>query len=442
MNKLSTLLAVTLAVPATALASDFTVPTGFNFESAPAPGPVAGILDDGTIFLSTGSFGADELSVVHPDGSSTLFATGFGSLAGIARSPVTGDIVVGDSFFAPALRVLRDLNNDGDALDAGEDTAHPVQPGTLPNGLAPLPFALSFKPGTDELYMTGSTPFDPMAASQGAVLRIVGGSQTQFALGLGFAAGMAWDGDDLYVADLDSTTFVGRVLTLNDADNDGDAMGPGESAEFASALSGASGLVRTQDGTFYLSGLSDTLGDFSGCIGQLLPDLDDDGVTDGYVEAYFDGFAFAGALDLIEGAGGFVPGVAGQGRLFVGDFTFTGNRVIRSAPNATTTVVGTVADNSTFHVNVSGTPGAAAFDILSLDTAGATIPGIGDLCTGFGGAYLISPPQIIPASGQIAHRVIVKDQPALVGLEIVMQGVVFEGGEYGIGNALEFVIAP
>ena len=75
-----------------AQAGGFVVPAGFNFESVPAAGPAVTQLLDGRILVSTGFFGADELSVLQPDGTAVLFATGFGSLAGVAQSPVTGDI--------------------------------------------------------------------------------------------------------------------------------------------------------------------------------------------------------------------------------------------------------------------------------------------------------------------------------------------------------------
>lgn len=442
----SLLAAALLCSSASASASDFTVPTGFNFESAAAAGPIAGVLDDGRILLSTGVFAADELSVLQPDGTVKLFATGLGSVAGVAQSPITGDIIVGDSFMAPALRVLRDLNMDGDALDAGEHVAFAAQPGALPDGLIPLPFALSFKPGTDELFMTGSTsPTAPMQFVTGVVSRFSGGVENTFATGMGYVASMAWDGDDLYVADLDANTFVGRVMTFTDVSGDGDAMDASESVEFASGLSGANGLVRAKDGSFYLSGVFDVLvgGDFSSCIARILPDTNGDGVQDGYTEAYIDGFVFTGALTLLEGPGGFAPGADGDGRLYVGDFTFPqGNRVIRSAPNATTSINGVIANDAAFQIVVSGDIGAAALSIISLDTAGATLFGIGDLCTGFGGAFKIFPPTIIGPTGSTARKIVIRDQPALVGLEVVIQGLTFQEGRYGIGNAVHAVVAP
>ena len=440
----STLLAV-VALSGSALCSDFTIPAGYNFETSLAAGPVVGVLNDGRLLVSTGFFGADEISVVEADGSHALFATGFGSLAGVAQSPVTGDILVGDSLFTPSLTVLRDIDGNGDALGAGEKSPFTVQPGLLPEGLAPLPFSLSFQPGTDNLFMTGSTPFDPMVPTVGVVSRFSAGVETTFATGLGYPAGMVWDGEDLYVADLNASTFVGRILTLTDANRDGDARDAGEAVEFASGLSGANGLVRAADGSFYLSGVFDVLegGDFSGCIARILPDANGDGVHDGFTEAYIDGFAFTGALTLIEGPEGFTPGAGGDGQLYIGDFSApAGDRILTSAPHAATHVLGEVANNSTFQIMVSGEIGATAFSIISLDTSTTTIAGIGDLCLGFQGAFKVFAPQTIGPTRSVTQKIDVRDEPALIGLEVAIQGIVLEDGRYGLGNSLHFVVSP
>jgi len=439
LSFLPALAGLLLSVPTRA--GDFSVPAGFNFESAPIGGPVVGFLLDGRALLSTGSFGADELSVQQPDGNVTLFATGFGSLGGVAQSPVTGEIVVGDSLFRPALSVLVDSNGDGDALDAGEHVAHAAQPMLLDNGSAPAPFELDFKPGTDELYMHGSTFTTPPL---GVVTRTVGGVMTIWADGMGFPGSQLWDGPSLRVCDL-SPSFVGRVLTLTDLNADGDALDAGESVEFASGLSGAGGLVKAQDGKFYVSGLLDTIvgGDFSGCIGRLLPDGNGDGISDGYIEAYFDGFVFPEGMQLIEGPAGFGPGAAADGRLLVNDFTFPGGtRVIRSAPHASAGVVGEIANDSAFEVRVSGRPGGVAFFLASLDVSGSTLAGIGDLDIGLSVPPYVSSFQLLSPPGTAGWDIVLHDVPALVGQPLGIQGVVAFGGEYGLAAPLGFVIAP
>jgi hypothetical protein len=421
----------------TAAANGFDLVPGFNLESAPGTGSVFGVLNDGTVLKATGVFGADELLAVQPDGTITLFATGFGSLAGMAQSDLDGELVVGDSFFAPSIWNLTDLNGDGDALDAGEMTPYAVQPPLLSNGAAPLPFDLAFAPGTNDLFMSGSTPFG-FTPTLGVVTRSSKGAVEVFADSMGYAGNMVFSDGLLYVADLDANTFVGRVLSLADGNADNDALDSGEVVEFASGLSGAGGLVQAADGSFYLSGMSD-FSDFSGCVGRLLPDLDNNGTSDGLEECVFDGFAFSGGLTLIEGPGGFVPGLAGDGVLYVGDFSFSGDRTIRSAPMASTSLTGTVGPDSLVVITVSGTPGAGALFGISLDTTCTTLFGIGDIAFGFGAPAVLSPLFGIDPNGDADISLLFRELPGILGQELVIQGFTIEGSEIGIGNALDFV---
>jgi len=430
-----------LALAPAARASDVVVPAGFNVESSPASaGILAEILPDGTVLVGTGVFGNDQLSVRHADGTLTLFATGFGSLAGIAQSPVTGQIVVGDSLSAPALHMLADLNHDGDALDAGENVPHPVSLPVLSNGAAPLPFTLAYRPGTDELYVTGSTPFG-ILPTLGVVVRIAGGSATVYADGLGFAAGMVWSGATLHVADVSAGTFVGRVLALTDGNADGDALDAGEAVTFAAGLSGASDLVRAQDGSFYLSGLLD-FSDFSGSVGRLAPDGNGDGLSDGVNETYLDGFGFSGALTLLEGPAGLLPGAGGDGELVVQDFAGpTVDRSVRSAPLATLAVTGTVANNAQFTLEVGGARGAMPFVLLSTDRVGPTLFGIGDLAAGFDAPFLLLALPAVGATGQSSRTVLLHHVEAAIGLPFTAQAFTLEAGDIGISNALQLVVA-
>ncbi|HVQ23578.1 MAG TPA: hypothetical protein VMV01_00290, partial [Planctomycetota bacterium] len=149
--------ALAAAAPA-ALALGVVVPSGFNAETRLAAGPMIAVLADGTRVLSTGSFGAEQLSLQHADGSVTLYAQGIGSLSGLVQSPSSGALVAGDSFSAVPLLVIADLNSDGDALDPGEVAPHPVRLPVLQGRSPPLPFSLSFRPGapSDELYVSAS----------------------------------------------------------------------------------------------------------------------------------------------------------------------------------------------------------------------------------------------------------------------------------------------
>jgi hypothetical protein len=435
LSVLPAALAAAALLPAGARAEGITLPAGFNVETQSGPGLYA-VLPDGKALYSTGFFGADELSLRQPDGSLTLFATGFGSLAGIAQSPVTGDIVVGDSFLLPALRVLRDLNDDGDALDAGEDTAHPAVLPVLPNRASPLPFDLQFKPGTDELYMSGSTPFG-INPTLGVVLRITGASASVFAEGLTFAAGMTWSGGTLYVAD--TSLGVGHVAALTDGNADGDALDAGEAVDFAAGLTGASDLVRADDGSFYLSGTF--VPDFSSAsVARLLPDADHDGVSDGVDESFATGFGFTANLTLSEGAGGLQPGVSGDGALMVQDFAGFPpvDRLVRTAPVATLQLDGVVQNNTTFSYTVGGEAAAGSILVISLDQAGITLHGVGDLGLGFGAPHVILP--LGPGGGTLPLTL--HGAGALVGLHFTAQGFTLQDGEIGISNAIDSVVAP
>ncbi|GJM22867.1 MAG: hypothetical protein DHS20C15_27820 [Planctomycetota bacterium] len=422
MHRFNTL-ALAAALSSTAFAGDFSMPSGVNLESVPGAG-VTAALTDGTLLYSTGSFGADALSTRNLDGSFTLFAEGFGSLSGIAQSPVTGQIVVGDSAGAAALWLLEDLNRDGDCLDAGENIAHPVQPPMLPSGAVPLPFDIAFRPGTDEFWMSGSTPFG-FEPFQGVLTRTVDGANDLMLDDLGFAAGIAFDGDTLYLGDIAPDFSSARVLRM---DASGGPLAP---SDYATGLPGASGVVRAADGSVYVSGLGS-------CVGRLSPDLDNDGSADAIETCFLDGFAFSGGLTLVEGPNGFVPGANGDGTLFVGDFSFAGARTFRSAPHAATAVAGAVAQNSKINVTVSGTPGATALYVLSLDVNGTTIAGIGDLCLGFAGMSLISPLRTLDRNGEAEFQLLFREFPGLVGEALVIQGLTLEDGRFGIGNGLDF----
>ncbi len=434
------------ALASGALADDFPVPSGFNLESGVLALPIHGVLDDGRLLLTTGEFGDDKLRVLELDGSTTLFATGFGSLAGFAQA-ADGTILVGDSFSFGSMTgadlvELRDLNGDGDALDPGETTAFPVPLPPMSDTLTLLPFGLAFRPGTDELYVSGST-FSPV----GGVVRIADGVATPYAEGMGFAGNLAWaDGERLLVADpglgLDGQ---GRVVSLTDANADGDALDAGEAVDFAAGFTGSSGLAIAADGTVYLS--ATTASDGSKSVSRLLADRDDDGSSDGVDVDWATGFGFSTGLTLIEGPGGLVAGADGDGRLYVTDFfdPFPAPpiiRSIRSAPLASVSIDGTVAANSAFDLVADAALGAAVSFVLSLDQSSNTIPGLGDICLGFGAPFAISP--MVPADGTGEARlpVIFHGLEAAVGLEFTLQAFAFQNGDIGISNALDVTIEP
>ena len=440
-------LALVLLAPASrAAASDVVVPSGLNAETRLAAGPMIAELADGTRVLSTGFFSAEQLSLQHADGSVTVYAEGIGSISGVAQSPSTGDLVVGDSFSATPLLVISDLNDDGDALDPGEVAPHPVALPPLPLGAAPLPFSVGFRPGaaTDELYVTISAP---SASEPGAVYRVADGACTTYATGFGYPGGLAWDGDTLYVAQ-NTTGFEGQVFALTDLNDDDDALDAGEMVLFAAGLAGGSGLVRADDGYFYLAGVTD-LSNFTGALARLAPDGGDaDALSDAIDPAYVSGLgSFSTSMVLLEGGAGFGPGSAADGELWCGQFNpdfsqLQGNVIVRSAPHATLALTGTVANNQAFTLHVGGEPGSVAVALFSLDQDDVTLYGIGDLRLGFGAPYLIVPMGGIGGGGEAALTLTLHNMGGAVGLPFTLQGFTLKAGQVGIGNALDLVVQP
>ncbi|MBM3985246.1 MAG: hypothetical protein FJ296_06110 [Planctomycetes bacterium] len=429
-----------LGLAPVALGGGFDSPPGFNVETHPDAGSLAHVLPDGSRLLATGAFGSQSLLRRLPDGTLLGFAGPFGSIAGVDRSPVTGDLVVGESFGASPLFVLRDLNGDLDCLDAGERVPHAASLPVLSNGAAPLPYDLAFRPGTDELFVIGATPFG-VSPTLGVIVRVEGGAAAIYADGLGYSGGLAFLGDTLYAGDLDTGTFAGRVVALRDLSADGDALDAGEATNFASGLTGANGLAVTHDGRVLVSGLFD-FGTFTGSVGLLQPDGNGDGASDGVDEGWLSGFAFSGSLLLEEGAGGLAAGADGDALLTVADFGLDGSVLVRTAPLAGTQLSGTVANNSAFTLTVTGVPGAGALLALSLDTQGVTLSGLGDLGLGFGAPHVILVVSPLDAAGQSALPVLLRDVDALVGSSFVAQGFTLQGGEIGLGDALLLEIAP
>lgn len=425
------------ALAASAPAGDVSVPSGFDVETDAQPALVAGQLLDGTVLYATGSFGADELSVLD-DGTLVPFATGFGSIAGVAQSPVTGEIVVGDSF-PGRLWLLDDANGDGDALDAGEKVLHPAPFPTPAGGGEYLPFDLAFEPGTDDLFVSystfGSDPFE------GGIFRVADDVLDDYATGYGFAAGLLFDDGELFAADLDEVTFAGRIVRLVDGNDDGDALDAGEQTDFASGLNGASGLVRDDSGAFYLSGTF--AADFSTASVTRLVDTNDDDVADVVDPEWATGFGFTGGLLLVEGAAGFVPGADGDGALTVTDFAATTvPRTIRTGPLADTGLTGTIQSDTTIEIAITGAPDATGVWVLSLDTTAATVPGVGDICVGFSQPHVVSPMLPLGASGTAVTQLVLRDLSAVAGLDVALQAFTFEDGRIGIGDALVGAVGP
>jgi hypothetical protein len=419
------------ALCSSALAGDITKPSGFNIETVDAAGPIAAVLDDGSWLLTTPG---PSLTRRAPDGTLSLFAEGFQSIDGVSQSTLSGDIAVGDLISPEIIWLLRDLNNDGDALDAGERTAYPTTHPELSNGLPTLAFDVAFEPGTDVLYLIGTTNF-MVFPSLPAIVRYEGGEGSVYFTDLGFSGGLAFRDGVLYAASLNSSLFVGEVFALLDDNDDGDAMDPGESSLYATGLSGSNHLTFDAEGGLWVSGGFGS----AGCVGRLLPDGDENGLPDGVEECVFEGFGFSTKLTLFEGSGGFIPGSTGQGELWMGDFGFAGNIVARSAPLASVEVLGTVGPGEEIEVILRGEPGADGLFIVSLDTVGSTLPGVGDLCLGFSELHAISPLLLLDGAGEASCRLQFPPLGNLVGEDLVFQGFTIEDGEIGVGNSLDFI---
>jgi hypothetical protein len=149
----------------------------------------------------------------------------------------------------------------------------------------------------------------------------------------------------------------------------------------------------------------------------------------------------------VEGGAGLLPGSTGDGALWISGFTtagppIAGNVSVRRAPHAALTVSGTVANDAVFGLTVDGEPGAAALVVLSLDTDGPTLFGIGDVCVGFGGPHLLLPLGTIGGGGQAATAVVLHGVADAVRTAFVAQGCTLLGGDVGIGNAHTLDSAP
>ncbi len=156
---------------------------------------------------------------------------------------------------------------------------------------------------------------------------------------------------------------------------------------------------------------------------------------------WIDGLGFTGTMVIVEGPGGLTPGAPGDGFMLIEDAdVLDGMRILRTAPLATTEVAGAVANNAIFDVIVKGAPGAWGLFVVSLDTAGGTLPDLGDIGVGFTEAHMIWPLRPLGPTGELAVPVTFHGLDALVGERLAIQGFTVESGEIGIGNGLQFVV--
>lgn len=236
------LLAVTLeALPGTSARAQVVAAPGYAVHSIPTPGMVQGgvVRSGGAILVGQGTFGVGTESILRLDTGMTTIATGFNSLGGFDMDSAGTLYVVdnggdqpgaatGDTLFAIPNALLRT-----DAVPA-------VGQEVVPRGTIPFAQDVLVVPGTGVLVTDAAGP------GAGRVVRVRGGTATNFITGLDFAAGLALVADGtLLVGNVDAS-FTGNILKYTAA---GLAAGT-----LATHLSGAFDQVLDSDGNVLVSG--------------------------------------------------------------------------------------------------------------------------------------------------------------------------------------------
>ncbi|HVM95815.1 MAG TPA: hypothetical protein VMT89_05470 [Candidatus Acidoferrales bacterium] len=258
-------------------------PSGYIVGSIPLPGASQGdVAVVGTsIVVGQGTFGAGNESVIRRDfdGTVTTLANGFNSLSGFAIGPQGDLLFVADNGFEQMGAVTGDtlfaIDAPRTATMAVAAVGHEVAaPGTIP-------FAQGVAVSSSGQLLVSNA----VGGSSGTVLRHRSFLYPPFvtqASGFSLTAGMVFaPNGHLFVGDLDSTTFVGRVVEL---DGNGAAVGT-----LAGGLSGASDLTMDRDGNVLVSG--GFTGDFSS---STIVSID----AHGTVNEFAHGFSFSSGLDV------------------------------------------------------------------------------------------------------------------------------------------------
>jgi sugar lactone lactonase YvrE len=193
---------------------------GFSVQAIQTPGTATGdvVVVDGSVFVGVGSFGAGTQSVVRIDGGSTVvLAEGFNSLGGFAWDAVNQRLIVGDNGGnLPGATT-------GDTIYAIYDPfGNPASPaaaagleilpmGSIP-GLADL-VVDPLDPTGDRLFVSDASELFPVPDGRVLEVSVLGGSASTLHDGLAFAAGLAADGDSLYLGEtlLDWSGMVSTV---------------------------------------------------------------------------------------------------------------------------------------------------------------------------------------------------------------------------------------
>lgn len=240
MNRLAIIAAAAVAAAATASAAP-TPDAGFAVRFYPTPDTVQGgvVRQGNALIVGQGTFGSGGESIVRLDGGgATTIATGFSSLGGFDLSG--DDLYVVDNCFGSDFGCGNPATGDtvyhvGSALSR-TTAATAAGSEVVPSG--------TFSTPQDVLVLPGPTLLvaDAVGVGSGRIAKIVGTTVTNFVTGLDFLGGLATDGAEIWVANVDGS-FVGSVRQYTLA---GASAGPpfgGLSGAFGVAIDGGQVLV-------------------------------------------------------------------------------------------------------------------------------------------------------------------------------------------------------
>ena len=182
--------------------------SGFHVESIPTPQTVQGdvVRAGGVLLVGQGAFGPGLQSIVRLNGGATTIADGFGGLGGFSLGS-DGTLYVVDNCFTADFGCA--AATTGDTIYAIPDALTRTTPiaaadaELLPAGS--IPFAFDVLATAGRLLVS-----DAAGPGAGRVVEVVGGATVDVVTGLGFAAGLALDGETLIVGDLDGA-FIGSL---------------------------------------------------------------------------------------------------------------------------------------------------------------------------------------------------------------------------------------
>lgn len=259
------------------------VPAGYTTGSVNLGQAFGGALavvptDPTKLYVSVGSFTNQSIARVDTAANTVqTVASGFGSIGGIAVF-ASGELAVTENFSSDTILLLRDLNNDGDFLDAGE-VAELIAPILADNNdftgaqlkVAPAGNASAIPAGALVVQTA-----DGQTSSELLVVENPLGSPAYRPAGGAFFAGFQYNGGVAFdtfghvimgESRFDPLTFSssGRVYALVNSNADA-AIGPGESnilVNESSLTAGLTDLSVSAENVVYLTESSGTIRSFT-----------------------------------------------------------------------------------------------------------------------------------------------------------------------------------